>query len=327
MRTTVNLLSVLTRGAAPILAAAIFLWTVSSAAQPVSFDVSEGRLEITVEKERIATYVWDDPVIQRPYFCNVVAPNGYQVTRTYPIDPEADAGNEDHSTFHPGIWLAFGDLDGADFWRLHATVRHVGFRLEPQGGQAVGRFEVHNIYETHDDPPRIIAEEFSTYCVRVTDNGYLIESESRFTPKTDDVVFGDQEEMGLGLRLATPLTVKHGSGVLLNSEGGHNEEGTWGKQARWCAGLAEVDEVHIGAVVMTCPDNFRESWFHSRDYGLIVANPFGRKAMTAPRDADVSDDSTPVNDMRLRFAIGLFSTVGDPVTAIEALYEAYTNGE
>lgn len=30
---------------------------------------------------------------------------------------------------------------------------------------------------------------------------------------------------------------------------------------------------------MSGPSNFRQSWWHNRDYGVFVANPFGRKAM------------------------------------------------
>jgi len=30
---------------------------------------------------------------------------------------------------------------------------------------------------------------------------------------------------------------------------------------------------------MADPANFRPSWWHNRDYGLMVANPFGREAM------------------------------------------------
>ena len=32
-------------------------------------------------------------------------------------------------------------------------------------------------------------------------------------------------------------------------------------------------------MLMASPGNFRESWWHNRDYGVFVANPFGREAM------------------------------------------------
>ena len=31
--------------------------------------------------------------------------------------------------------------------------------------------------------------------------------------------------------------------------------------------------------MMAAPSNFRESWWHNRDYGVFVANPFGRASM------------------------------------------------
>ena len=94
--------------------------------------------------------------------------------------------------------------------------------------------------------------------------------------------------MGFGVRLNTPLTVEFGKGEIRNSEGGLNEEGTWGKQAKWCAASGVIDGRRAGVALMPDPANFRPSWFHSRDYGLIVANPFGKKAMTAPEDKTVA---------------------------------------
>jgi hypothetical protein len=40
-----------------------------------------------------------------------------------------------------------------------------------------------------------------------------------------------------------------------------------------------VNGVRAGVRVVPDPDNFRASWWHNRDYGLMVANPFGRAAM------------------------------------------------
>ena len=33
---------------------------------------------------------------------------------------------------------------------------------------------------------------------------------------------------------------------------------------------------------MPAPSNFRTSWWHNRDYGVFVANPFGRVTYQAP---------------------------------------------
>jgi hypothetical protein len=40
-----------------------------------------------------------------------------------------------------------------------------------------------------------------------------------------------------------------------------------------------VDGRQIRLTLMTDPANFRPAWWHNRDYGLMVANPFGQEAM------------------------------------------------
>jgi hypothetical protein len=81
--------------------------------------------------------------------------------------------------------------------------------------------------------------------------------------------------MGLGVRVATNLTVTRG-GVITSSEGRKNEKEVWGRQADWC----DYSGKGVGVMLMPDPQNFRRSWFHARDYGLLVANPFGRQAFT-----------------------------------------------
>lgn len=291
-------------------AGACFVWcghSLAASGQTVSFVQDGGKMHIHVGDRPFATYVWEDGEIPRPYFCQVHAPNGVQITRTHPPDPVLDKDNDDHPTYHPGVWLAFGDLGGADFWRNKARIRHLRFALEPQGGEGEGRFTVVNGYETLETSPQLICEETCAYTVRVLPEGWLLTSESEFRASGDGVAFGDQEEMGFGARLATPLTVKHGTGSIWNSEGGRNEDGTWGRVARWCAAAGTIDEQLVGLAVLAAPDNFRPSWFHTRKYGLIVANPFGKKAMTAPDDDAVAPDTTPVKpDGVLRVGFGLF---------------------
>jgi len=84
--------------------------------------------------------------------------------------------------------------------------------------------------------------------------------------------------MGLGVRVATKITEKNG-GTILTSTGAKTAKVTWGKSFEWCDYSGELDGRRVGVTLMPDPANFRPSWFHNRDYGLMVANPFGRKSM------------------------------------------------
>jgi hypothetical protein len=243
---------------------------------PVAFDRKDGRLHIQVGGKPFATYVWEDGKVLRPYFAHLHAPNGTPVTRTHP--PVAGKDPTDHPDMHPGLWLAFGDLSGADFWRNKGVVEHAGFVEEPAATKDGGTFAVRNRYRAGE---KTVCEEVCRIGISVRPAGYLIDWSSEFTGPAD-FHFGDQEEMGLGVRVATPLTVKNG-GQIVNGDGAKNEKGVWGKQADWC----DYRGAGVGVALMPDPGNFRRAWFHARDYGLLVANPFGRRAFTKGEEGKV----------------------------------------
>lgn len=290
----------------------------------VSFVKHESSMDVSINGKNFATYVWEDQLIPRPHFKQVTAPNGIQVTRRYPTDPVVNKDNDDHATYHPGIWLAFGDINGFDFWRNSARVRHLEFVVEPEVNENMGHFTVRNVYESDDT---VVCYETCRYEIRSTPHGYLLSSYSSFEMAEGEFAFGDQEEMGMGIRMATALTVRHGSGAIGNSRDGKNEKGTWGKPAEWCFYEGVVEEQRTGALVIPHRTNFRSSWFHSRDYGLLVANPFGRKAMTAARDKKASPDSTKVpkgEPFMLGFSILLYGSDASEVYNHSAAYEDIT---
>ena len=154
---------------------------------------------------------------------------------------------------------------------------------------------------------RIIGTEVASITISVRPAGYLVLWDSEFTPKDGDLTFGDQEEMGLGVRMATPLAVVKG-GRITNSDGLKNEAQVWGKPADWCAYTGTVDGRRAGVSLMPHPQNFRRSWFHARDYGLLVANPFGRNAFTKGEKSRVVVRKG--QSLRLRFGVLVFS--GEP---------------
>lgn len=246
----------------------------------LSFETFDGKLAITAAGKPLATYVWADPAITRPYFHSLHAPGGPQVTRNHP--PIAGKDATDHDTFHPGLWMSFGDLSGADFWRNRARVEHVEFVDKPRTTPDGGTFTVKNRYL---DGSRVICEEICRIDLIVRDHSLAIDWRSEFRGE-DDFAFGDQEEMGLGVRLATPLIVTNG-GRISNSDGLKNERDVWGKSALWCEFSGTIDGAPAGVAIFPSPRNFRPSWFHVRDYGLMVANPFGQHAMTGGEPSSV----------------------------------------
>lgn len=285
----------------------------------VELKKGEGRVSVLIDGTRVAVYVYDDPVVRRPYFCEVKTLGGIRVTRPHPPDPAVNKGNADHETMHPGLWLAFGDIDGVDFWRNKGLVRHVRFEGPVVEGPETGSFGVVNRYEKPGGGA--VCEEICRYSIYKVKNGYLICLKSSFSSEKE-FYFGDQEEMGFGFRLNTPLTVNFGGGGIWNSAGGVNEKGTWGKQAEWCAAGGVTGGRRVGMMVMGAPSNFHPCWFHSRDYGLVVANPFGKKAMTGADDDSVRAARTCLKQP-LGFGVFVFDVPEDRQPEYKEAYSFY----
>ncbi len=301
----------------------IILWCVASLAVaqelPISFENQPGNVRILAGEQPLAAYNYSDRKIPRPYFAHVRTLDGIQVTRNHP--PIAGRDLVDHDTFHPGIWLAFGDLQTADNWRLKAPVRHIEFLQQPKGQQGQGSFAVHNQYLASDGQ-RVVCDENCQFTVKLVPDGYLLLWDSTFRSNSMDFAFGDQEEMGLGFRVATPLSVKNGGSILLSS-GEKDEKAVRGKSANWCDYSGRIDSRYVGISVMPHSDNFRASWYHARDYGFVAANPFGRKALTGGEPSSVTVRKGEA--FRLRFGVYIHSSDTPPAQTVAETYKLFTN--
>ena len=273
-------------------------------------------LEIRIGDQQVATYVFRDEVISRPYFANVKSPSGIQATRTHPPRPRVDS--EDHARMHPGVFLAFGDISGSDFWRNTANVIHAGFVEEPKADSSGVSFTVRNRYVSGD---RLVCLEVCAHRIERQSGGFLISFDSLFSHPGRLFTFGDQEEMGLGVRVARDIRVENGNGTIRNSDGRLNEKQVWGRQAAWCDYSGTVEGQRVGILVMPHPGNFRRSWFHSRDYGFLAANPFGRNAFTGGEKSVV--DVSPGQALRLRFAVLIHSTFAHEEFDCDTVYHDF----
>ncbi len=235
------------------------------------FKQSKGKIDIYYGGQKLTSYVFQDAITTRPYFTHVKTLEGTQVTRNHPPLPEDP---QDHAELHPGIFLAFGDINGNDYWRLKAKVVHAGFIELPSHNT----FTVCNRYLSSGNDSTVCTE-ICRYELRKQPGGYLIDCKSSFQNKDAEFYFGDQEEMGLGVRMASPLREKGGSGRILSSENISSAKKTWGKKAKWCDYSGKIGDNYVGVMIMASPENVRPTWWHNRNYGLFVANLFGRKAM------------------------------------------------
>ncbi|MBM3334837.1 PmoA family protein [Candidatus Sumerlaeota bacterium] len=280
----------------------------------VKFTEEPGKVTVTIGKEHVAAYVYGDSAIGRPYFSNVRAPGGIQVTRNHP--PIEGKDPTDHATMHPGIWMAFGDLSGGDYWRNKSKVVHDGFAQSPTGGSGKGVFAVRNGYAANGGEAAN-CRETCRFTFSVRPFGFLLLWDSTFSSDQTDFYFGDQEEMGLGVRVATAITEKAG-GMIRNADGLQGAKRVWGKSSAWCDYSGTIGGQHVGITVMCDPANFRPSWFHARDYGLLVANPFGRKAFGQGDESKVYVKRDQA--FRLRYGILLHSSAQQPTPDLKAAF-------
>jgi len=291
----------------------------------VEFSQQPGQVAITIGGAPLATYVYNDRKITRPYFAHVHAPDGTQVTRHHP--PIAGQDTMDHAEYHPGIWMAFGDISGNDYWRLKARVEQVGMVDQPRGGPGVGTFAVRNRYLDSADPHRIICSELCEFNIFARPEGTLLCWDSTFTGD-DEFYFGDQEEMGLGIRVATPMrvqvvdaTLPPPTGTMTDATGRQNGAQIGGNSAKWCDYSGTVDGRHVGMTVFCHPDNFRPSWFHARDYGFLAANAFGRAAFHKGEPSKVV--VKPGQSLRLRYGILIHAEEPGSTPDLDAAYRDY----
>ena len=229
------------------------------------------------------------------------------------IDPGYGAENGIiHPIMHPGIWLGYGDVNGNDYWRLQSEVVFDQFVGPLNGGRNKGSFTAVNKFlrkgvnpsslslresralgpgegpspaATVSDLPTsgrvfgdlIVCTETTHYHFERVPEGLLLRIDAEYQSDDHDFYFGDQEESGLAVRIASPIRVQGGNGTILNDRGERNGGEVWGKAAKWFDYYGTIDGREVGVMVVPDPTNPRPSWLHARDYGVVVTNPFPKQ--------------------------------------------------
>lgn len=277
-----------------------------------SFQDRADKIDIFWQQQRIATYLKDHPQLPRRALVNVTTFGGVPVTRNFPprAPEDLDPGYRReqgiiHPRMHPGIWLSFGDLNGNDYWRLQSTVRFDDFVEPLRGTRDTASFAVRNQY-LNKAGDKVVCTEITRYRWERVPDGMLLQIDAQYT-SPEEFYFGDQEESGLAVRVASPLRVQGGNGTIVNNRGERNGAQVWGKPAEWFDYAGTIGDRRAGLLVVPDPNNSRPSWLHARDYGVVVTNPFPKqpKERREPYVKTVVKASEP---FRLSYAILIHET-------------------
>jgi len=241
--------------------------------RPIAITPREGGgdrgYEIRAGGEPFATLRFG-PDERTPAVFPLFAPGTRLVLRSFAFE-RVDGETDDHP-HHRGLWFAHGDVDGHDFWHDPAC------RIEVREHEVVGGDTVRFVADWIS-PDGVVATE--TRSMRFSDLGSRrrIDLDVELRPRATCVI-GDTKEGTIAMRLAPTLRVEgpRARGRLENAEG-LRDGACWGTRSSWVLAEGPVDGRLVRVrVIDGSPDTEGPTFWHARKYGLLAANPFGRRA-------------------------------------------------
>ena len=124
------------------------------------------------------------------------------------------------------------------------------------------------------------------------------------------IAFGDTKEGSMGIRINDALREKGGKGTLTNAEGKTTDKQVWGGKSAWCDYSGPLDGKMVGLTIFDDPANPPACW-HSRAYGLMSANPFGRSHSLFPAVLGKNDLIKIPKGEHLKLRYGIYVHSGD----------------
>jgi hypothetical protein len=261
-----------------------------SAAQTnhVSILINKGSADFRLGKELVATYHFG-PEVAKPYFWPLNAPGDVPVTRAWPMKKGQPGETTDH-VHQKSAWFCHGDVipegvtltqkikgvEGVDFWseaKGHGRIvcTQVG---QPTTAGASSVLPTRNEWRTADGVK--ILDETRNIQLHTLGDARLLTFDITLTASVCPITFGDTKEGSFGVRVDDRLREKGGNGKLTNADGKTNELFLWGQRSLWCDYSGTLDGKAVGLTIFDHPKNPHAACWHSRGYGLMAANPFGR---------------------------------------------------
>jgi hypothetical protein len=323
----------------------------SAAAQEVQVIArpTEQRVDVLVGGQPFTSYVYPAS-LKKPVLFPLRTATGTIVTRGYPLDPRP--GERVDHPHHAGLWFNYGNVNGLDFWNNSTAIKpedaaKMGTILHRSvdgttSGQGEGSLDVTTEWVDSRGTP--LLREAAHFVFRATGDLRSIERVTTLTALKEPVVFNDDKEGLIGMRVArgleqpsttpekftdasgraTAVAVLDNTGVTgryLSSEGKEGDA-VWGTRGRWATLSGVVNGERVRIAMLDHPRNpgFPTYW-HARGYGLFAANPLGQKIFSNGKE-QMNFRLAPGQSTTFRHQV-LIMTGAAAAQDIEPYYQAF----
>jgi hypothetical protein len=275
---------------------------------------ADKRVTVMVDGQPFTAYIYPGPaVLKKPVLYPIRSAGGHFITRGWPMDPRP--GERVDHPHHVGMWFNYGDVNGHDFWNNSTaigpehkgpfgTVVHTGVKSMKSGKD---KAELTVTADWLDKDGKRMLEETTTYTFRGDATSRTIDRMTTLTADGQSVVFKDNKEGMIALRMArqleqpstkpelftdaqgveTKVPVMNNEGVtgMYRSSEGVTGDAVWGTRGKWMSLAGTVDDEPVSVALFDHPKNVDyPTYWHARGYGLFAANPLGRSVMSSGKE-------------------------------------------
>lgn len=268
-------------------------------------DTENKKVDVFMGDKFFTSFIYPDNM-EKQVLYPIITISGQDITRGFPLNPRPFE-RTDHP-HHVGLWFNFGDVNGLDFWNN-------SFAIKPEDKHKYGSIkfdkiekmdastgELHAVANWMDSEGNKLLEERTTFIFSEYNGARHIDRITELTAKQEEVVFTENKEGLLGLRVdrafeepsrkaekyldsngnvtETPILNNEGvNGVYRNAESVTGGD-VWGRKSKWVALSANKNGEIITIVMMDHYKNpYDPAWSHARGYGLFAMNNLGGRAV------------------------------------------------
>src|SRR5262245_28990562 len=308
-----------------------YLLIVVCALTPVTARAGDEGVRVKIGKDAIEFYAGKELVTRlhtsgyaKPIFWPLLAPNGAALTRDWPMMPRDDKKLNDHP-HQKSAWWCHGDIipeglelkshikgvEGVDFW---SEAKGHGVQVVTRATEMMRKRNVTVVLriEWRTAEGQKILDETRTVDFYDLGKARLIVMRSDLFASVCTIIFGDTKEGSFGVRVNDGIRAdKVGKGKLQNADGKLGEKDCWGQISAWCDYSGQIGDKEAGIAILADPNNPYPTCWHSRGYGLMAANPFGRAKSGFPAMKGEAGLVKIAKGEHMEFCYGLLLHDGD----------------